>query len=138
MDLLHELTINNLKLNKKRSIATIIGIMLSVALIFTVLSGVSSFRVTMKNNTLLEEGDYHVSTSEQELFQKIKSHKNYDSSYEVNLLGYTDLDKTNYSNQYLIFKSVDKNALEKNEIELVEGRLPNNNTEIIVNKASSA
>ena len=138
MDLLHELTINNLKLNKKRSISTIIGIMLSVALIFTVLSGVSSFRVTMKNNTLLEEGDYHVSTSEQELFQKIKSHKNYDSSYEVNLLGYTDLDKTNYSNQYLIFKSVDKNALEKNEIELVEGRLPNNNTEIIVNKASSA
>ncbi len=138
MDLLLELTINNLKLNKKRSIATIIGIMLSVALIFTVLSGVSSFRVTMKNNTLLEEGDYHVSTHEQELFQKIKSHKNYDSSYEVNLLGYTDLDKTNYSKQYLLFKSIDKNALEKNKIELVEGRLPNNNTEIIVNKASSA
>ena len=36
MDLLKKLTIKNLKLNKKRTIVTIIGIMLSVALITAV------------------------------------------------------------------------------------------------------
>ena len=38
MDLLNKLTIKNLKLNKKRTIVTIIGIMLSVALITAVAS----------------------------------------------------------------------------------------------------
>lgn len=38
MDLLKKLTIKNLKLNKKRTIVTIIGIMLSVALITAVAS----------------------------------------------------------------------------------------------------
>lgn len=38
MNLLNKLTIKNLKLNRKRSIVTIIGIMLSVALITAVAS----------------------------------------------------------------------------------------------------
>ena len=38
MNLLNKLTIKNLKLNKKRTIVTIIGIMLSVALITAVSS----------------------------------------------------------------------------------------------------
>ena len=41
MNLLNKLTIKNLKLNKKRTIVTIIGIMLSVALI-TAVSGMFS------------------------------------------------------------------------------------------------
>ena len=42
MDLLKKLTIKNLKLNKKRTIVTIIGIMLSVALITAVATMYSS------------------------------------------------------------------------------------------------
>lgn len=42
MDLLNKLTIKNLKLNKKRTIVTIIGIMLSVALITAVATMYSS------------------------------------------------------------------------------------------------
>ena len=42
MNLLNKLTIKNLKLNKKRTIVTIIGIMLSVALITAVSTMYSS------------------------------------------------------------------------------------------------
>ena len=42
MDLLNKLTIKSLKLNKKRTIVTIIGIMLSVALITAVATMYSS------------------------------------------------------------------------------------------------
>ena len=49
MKLLNKLTYKNLILNKKRSIVTIIGIILSVALITAVSSMVSSFRESMIN-----------------------------------------------------------------------------------------
>ena len=44
MNLLNKLTTKNLKLNKKRTVVTIIGIMLSIALITAVASMVVSFR----------------------------------------------------------------------------------------------
>ena len=47
MNILNKLTIKNLKLNKKRTIVTIIGIMLSTALICAVAGMVSSFMATL-------------------------------------------------------------------------------------------
>ncbi len=47
MNILNKLTIKNLKLNKKRTIVTIIGIILSVALITAVASMVVSFRESL-------------------------------------------------------------------------------------------
>ena len=47
MNLINKLTIKNLKLNKKRTIVTIIGIILSVALITAVASMVVSFRSSL-------------------------------------------------------------------------------------------
>lgn len=50
MDLLNKLTIKNLKLNKKRTIVTIIGIMLSVALITAVATMYSSPINSIRNS----------------------------------------------------------------------------------------
>jgi len=47
MELLNRLTIKNLKLNKKRTAVTIIGIILSTALITGVATLVSSFRSSL-------------------------------------------------------------------------------------------
>lgn len=59
MTLLNKLTIKNLKLNKKRTIVTIIGIMLSVALITAVASMYASgIKSLIKYETLIE-GDFH-------------------------------------------------------------------------------
>ena len=49
MNLLNKLTIKNLKLNKKRTIVTIIGIMLSVALITAVSSMFFSVKTSFIN-----------------------------------------------------------------------------------------
>ena len=61
MKLLNKLTYKNLILNKKRSIVTIIGIILSVALITAVSSMVSSFKESMINYEKTRKGDYHIS-----------------------------------------------------------------------------
>ena len=63
MDLFKKFTIKSLKLNRKRTIVTIIGIMLSVALITAVSTIYSS---GIKSITLFEikqKGNYHVSFS---------------------------------------------------------------------------
>ena len=49
MSILNKFTVKNLKLNKKRTIVTIIGIMLSTALICGVAGLVSSFRASLIN-----------------------------------------------------------------------------------------
>ncbi len=60
MDLLKKLTIKNLKLNKKRTIVTIIGILLSVALITAVATIYSSSISSLIEFETYEKGDFHV------------------------------------------------------------------------------
>ena len=60
MNILNNLTTKNLKLNKKRTIVTIIGIMLSVALICAVAGMVTSFRATLVNIAIMDGGNRHL------------------------------------------------------------------------------
>ena len=59
MNIIKKLTLRNLFLNKKRSIVTIIGITLSVALITAVASMVVSFRESLITYEKTCNGDYH-------------------------------------------------------------------------------
>lgn len=59
MNILNKLTYKNLLLNKKRSVVTIVGIILSVALISAVASMVMSFKESLINYEKKTEGDYH-------------------------------------------------------------------------------
>ena len=59
MELLNRLTIKNLKLNKKRTAVTIIGIILSTALITGVATLVSSFRSSLIEMEKRDSGNYH-------------------------------------------------------------------------------
>ena len=59
MSILNKLTIKNLILNKKRTIVTIIGIILSVALICALSSMVASFKESIIIFVFQELGDFH-------------------------------------------------------------------------------
>ena len=59
MDLLNKLTIKNLKFNKKRTIVTIIGIILSVALVSAVATMYSSAINSLINYEIYEFGNFH-------------------------------------------------------------------------------
>ena len=60
MKILNKIALKNLKLNKKRSISTIVGIMLSVALICAVATMANSFQATLIQNAVNETGYYHI------------------------------------------------------------------------------
>ena len=59
MDLLNKLTIKNLKLNKKRTIVTIIGIILSIALLTAVSTVYMSGLKSLEDYEIKITGNYH-------------------------------------------------------------------------------
>lgn len=59
MQVLQKLTLANLRQNKRRTMVTIIGVMLSAALILAVIGIVTSFRQMMIDFQKIEVGDFH-------------------------------------------------------------------------------
>ena len=61
MNVLRQLTTRNLKLNRKRTIVTIIGIILSGAMICGVATLIASFQNLFIENAKVTDGSHHVS-----------------------------------------------------------------------------
>ena len=128
MGLLNKLTIKNLKLNKKRTIVTIIGIMLSVALITAVASMYSSAIQSLINYETREKGNFHVAFFDVPV-SEITTFKNNRKIESINLtqsIGYSKIDSQNEYKPYAYIKSFTSDSLKNLSIKLVEGRLPQN------------
>ena len=134
MTLLNKLTIKNLKLNKKRTIVTIIGIMLSVALITAVASMYASgIKSLIKYETRIK-GDFHtafynVPTSD---IDKFVNNRNIEKLNITEGLGYAKVDSKNEDKPYAYLKGFTKDALNNLSVRLVKGRLPENTNEIVI------
>ena len=135
MDLLKKLTIKNLKLNKKRTIVTIIGIMLSVALITAVVTMYSSMISSLIKFETYEKGDFHAAFYNVPM-DKVKELQNNRKIQEVFLtqnIGYAKLENCkNEYKPYAFVKAFTKKSLDNLSVKLVEGRLPENENEIVI------
>ncbi len=135
MNLLNKLTIKNLKLNKKRSIVTIIGITLSIALLTALSSMYVSFVDSTAKYEILEKGNYHVAFQDVPVLN-IKTLSNNTKIEEISIvknLGYSRLfESKNEYKPYVYLKAYDKNALDNLIGILKEGRLPENNNEVVI------
>lgn len=134
MTLLNKLTIKNLKLNRKRTIVTIIGIMLSVALITAVASMYASgIKSLIKYETIIK-GDFHtafynVPTSD---IDKFINNRNIEKLNITEGIGYAKIDSKNEDKPYAYLKGFTKDALNNLSVRLVKGRLPENTNEIVI------
>ena len=90
MNILNKLTIKSLKLNKKRTIVTIIGIILSTALICAVAGMVSSVQQTLINNAIHDGGNQHITlyNVKNEDLKYYVNDRNVESYYLAQNLGY--------------------------------------------------
>ena len=135
MDLLNKLTIKNLKLNKKRTIVTIIGIILSVALVTDVATMYLSGMKSLINFEKYIKGDFHVAfcdVPENEI-NTLKNNRNIEDTYIVKNVGYAKLEGLKNENKpYVYVKELTKSALENLSIRITEGRLPENENEILI------
>jgi putative ABC transport system permease protein len=135
MNILNKLTNKNLKLNKNRTLVTIIGISLATALICAVLGMITSFQATMKNVAKTEVGDYHVKFENIPTNQAkyITENNAVEKYYLQSDLGYAKLDKSeNEYKPYAYIVGMSSESLSNNGLELTSGRLPENSNEIII------
>ena len=135
MDLLNKLTIKNLKLNKKRTIVTIIGIILSTALITALASLYTSAIESLITYETSKKGNYHIAyydvpKEEIKIFKNNRAIENY---YLTRNIGYAKLKESkNEYKPYAYIKEFTKSALDNLSVKLIEGRMPNNKNEILI------
>ena len=137
MDILKKFTKKNLKLNKKRTIVTIIGIMLSTALICAVAGMVSSTQKTLANAMRFEHGNYHMRFENvpTEELKFIEENVNVESYFLTKNVGYAKLEGSiNSGKPYLFLMEFDKKALQNSSFKIVEGRLPENENEVVISQ----
>ena len=132
-----EMSLKNFKLNKKRTISTIIGIILSVSLICAVATMATSFQETLIQNAINETGYYHLKIDNVPSVEKeqIEQIKNVSKVQELSEIGYGKLDGCqNESKPYVHLYSMSEEVFNSLKFDLVEGNFPQNNEEILVSK----
>ena len=110
MNLLNKLTAKNLKLNKKRTVVTIIGIILSAALLAAVASFYASGVKSLIRYEIEKQGNYHVAfysvpVSDLELFRNNRAIEKICLTQNV---GYADIESANEYKPYVYIKEFTK------------------------------
>lgn len=133
MNILNKLTIKHLKMNKKRTIVTIIGVILSTALMVGIGLLFSTFREFMIDETIGYSGDYHTKFSkvEQDKFSLITNNIKIKDYFYSKHIGFAYLENgINEYKPYLDVLEVSDSYFE--ELNLIDGRMPENSNEVII------
>ncbi len=139
MKVLNELSVKDLRLNKKRAIVIIIGIILSTALICGVAGLITSFQRTFVETTKNSQGNYHAffyNVPKDEL-KYIEENRSVEDYYLSEELGYSYLPNGNTSTEeeekpLINIISMDDKFLSNMAINVKDGRLPENDGELAI------
>ena len=133
MNILNKLTQKHLTMNKKRTIVTIVGIILSTALMVGIGLLLSTFRESMIQEVIMERGDYNARINDisKSNLAIINNNSNVKSYITRNYLGY-DRIPTDETISYFKLFSVDDAYM--SHLTLIEGRLPKNSQEVVIPK----
>ncbi len=135
MNLMKTLTLKNLKLNRKRTIVTIVGIILATALLSALVTLVSSFQYSMIEYQKQKGGDFHVKFSNVKMSElsEFKNNRNIESTFETMGMGFAKLNGCkNEDKPYAYVMATDEAGFEKGCFNLIEGRMAKNEDEIVI------
>lgn len=135
MNLMKTLTLKNLKLNRKRTIVTIVGIILATALLSALVTLVSSFQYSMIEYQKQKGGDFHVKFSNVKMSElsEFKNNRNIESTFETMGMGFAKLDGCkNEDKPYAYVMATDEAGFERGCFNLIEGRMAKNEDEIVI------
>ncbi len=140
MKIIRHLTWQNMKHSKARTIVTILGIILSAAMFTAVTTMGISFRAYLMEATVAEDGDYFVcyNYGTMEDLQKLRQEKSVTKLGTVNTIGYTSFQYETESRSVddtFIIGAGDREFFEMMPVGLVEGRLPETGSELMITGA---
>jgi len=134
MKVLFSYTLRTLLKNKTRTWATVIGIALSMALVTAVIQGANSGLTYLERQEIAENGSFHgyfYDLSEDELAdaQGLSEIKSYSVMREV---GWANIQSENEYKPYLLIESTDEKLTDLLAVHLISGRLPEDETELLL------
>ena len=135
MNIMNKVTLRNLKQNKTRTIVTIIGVILSTAMITAVTTFASSIQNFLLEYAISQHGDWHarIDMSNSENLEEIIDDKAFEQVSFVKSDGYAILEEgVNEYKPYLHILELDNNAMDILPIYLTEGRFPESPNEVVL------
>lgn len=137
MNIVNKLTIRHLKQNKKRTLVTIIGVIISVAMVTAVATLGFSFMDLMQRQTIASDGEWHVQYKNvnQDQLQAITSDEETEKVILSRDIGYAFLEGSdNDYKPYVFVKEYNDDGFKQFPIELSQGRLPESPNEVVLSE----
>lgn len=136
MNVFNKVTLQSLKKNKTRTIVTIIGILLSTALICAVTTFTSSMQNFTLNSAIYVNGDWHaqVNCATPEELEKISGDERVSQYAYAQDLGYAKIESENKDKPYINVVAGDNEYFDTLPVHLVSGRLPLSPDEIVLSE----
>jgi putative ABC transport system permease protein len=135
MNIFNKITLQSLKKSRTRTIVTVIGVVLSTAMITAVASFAISLQNYLINGAVAKYGDWHIEIpdTDSSFVQEQSENSQVAKAVTLQNLGYASLENgRNPSKPYLFITGWDKKAMDTLPIELLYGRLPENSSEIVI------
>lgn len=138
MNIVNVLTLRHLKLNKRRTLITIIGVALSVCMITAVATFTASFLDLLQRTTIDDTGFWHIGYDRltyEEASRVAEAMKENKVSYvsTEGSVGYALLPGSRNENKpYLFIQAVDQTGFDTFNYKLIEGRFPQNSGEVVI------
>ena len=137
MNIVNKLTLRHLKKNKRRTLVTIIGVIISVAMVTAVSTLVTSFISLMQKHQIANEGEWHVlykHVNEEQLHQ-IEADANTKKVLLSKDVGYAELPESENSYKPNLFiQGYNQDAFHHFPINIVEGKIPTKDDEVLISE----
>lgn len=137
MNILNRVTLKTMAKNRVRTVVTVIGIILSAAMMTAVTTSIASLQQFMVRLVQAETGDWHGAAygCEASDAEKIRAEKGVSAFGVIRNIGYVPLETVEKQMKpYLFVGAIDEGTEDILPIRITEGRLPENGQELILPK----
>ncbi|MZQ80604.1 FtsX-like permease family protein [Paenibacillus sp. 5J-6] len=138
MNIINKLTLRHLMKNKKQTLVTMIGVIISVAMVTAVTTLGSSFLGLMQKQTIVDNGEWHVIYNNVNKVQ-LEAIKHDAATKELIISkdhGFALLQGSqNINKPYLFIKAYNAQGFMNFPVELSQGRLPQQANEVVISEA---
>ena len=134
MSIFTRYTLQTLKKNRTRTLVTIIGIILSVAMFTAVTESIYSGMQYLIRVTQATDGKYHGFQDgvDAETLSKMKQSGEFTALHTLQGVGYAEIGSKNEYKPYLYLAGIDKGFEDLVAVRLTEGRMPQTDGEIVL------
>ena len=134
MNIFKQFTKRSLRENKTRTLVTIIGIILSVAMFTATIEAFVTVQNYLVNYAEMYNGKYHVGFYDVEYndISKISEDERVEKYTFIQEIGYAEIGSSNAYKPYLYIAGIPTDFTDIMPIHLTSGRLPQNSNEIVV------